>query len=196
MRPADGHRQPGETPKQRRGGGRGRGGKPHKPQVTEALLSMASILQQAATSGGAKRARRAWSKELLKGGESREERKALGRCSGPLPRAGSAHTSEQAVSAVGCRSTGLRWSPLAPGRNALRNRGCAYFLFPPTHPVSSRRSFGLRSSLVQKIEGVFRRWSCGEPRRARELHKGRASARATPRTAVQFTSPASCAEGD
>ena len=29
-----------------------------KPQVTEALLSMASILQQAATSGGAKRARR------------------------------------------------------------------------------------------------------------------------------------------
>ena len=109
-----------------------------------------------------------------------------------LYRAGSAHTSEQAVSAVGCRSTGLRWSPLALGRNALRNRGCAYFLFPPTHPVSSRRSFGLRSSLVQKIEGVFRRWSCGEPRRARELHKGRASARATPRTAVQFTSPASC----
>ena len=130
--------------------------------------------------------------ELLKGGESREELKALGRCSAPLPRAGSAHTSEQAVSAVGCRSTGLRWSPLALGRNALRNRGCAYFLFPPTHPVSCRRSFGLRSSLVQKFEGVFRRWSCGEPRRARELHKGRASARATPRTAVQFTSPASC----
>ena len=54
---------------------------------------------------------------------------------------------------------------------------------------------GVRSASFQLfwgMEGVFRRWSCGEPRRARELHKGRASARATPRTAVQFTSPASC----